>query len=41
MLYVVVEELIPDVDAGRHSCAGVPLSAVGFGLTAAPDAAPG
>ena len=39
MLYVVVEELIPEMSAGRHSNIGVLLFAVGFSLMMALDVA--
>ena len=41
MLYVVVEELIPDMAAGRHSHVGVRMFAVGFSLMMALDIALG
>ena len=41
MLYVVVEELIPEMSAGKHSNIGVVLFAVGFSLMMALDAALG
>lgn len=41
MLYVVVEELIPDMGAGQHSHVGVLLFAVGFSLMMALDVALG
>ncbi len=41
MLYVVVEELIPETSAGEHSNIGVLLFAVGFSLMMALDAALG
>ncbi|MBO4419770.1 MAG: ZIP family metal transporter [Oscillospiraceae bacterium] len=41
MLYVVVEELIPDMAAGRHSHVGVLLFALGFSLMMALDVALG
>ena len=41
MLYVVVEELIPDMAAGAHSHIGVLLFAVGFSLMMALDVALG
>ena len=39
MLYVVVEELIPEMSAGEHSNIGVVLFAVGFSLMMALDVA--
>lgn len=41
MLYVVVEELIPEMAAGQHSHVGVLLFAVGFSLMMALDVALG
>ncbi len=41
MLYVVVEELIPEMSAGRHSDAGVVSFAAGFALMMALDVALG
>ena len=41
MLYVVVEELIPDMSAGDHSNIGVVSFAVGFSLMMALDVALG
>lgn len=41
MLYVVVEELIPEMSAGKHSDVGVVSFAVGFVLMMALDAAMG
>ena len=41
MLYVVVEELIPEMSAGKHSNIGVVLFAVGFSLMMALDVALG
>ena len=41
MLYVVVEELIPEMSAGEHSNIGVPFFAVGFSLMMALDVALG
>ena len=41
MLYVVVEEMIPDIGAGEHSHVGVLLFAVGFTLMMALDVALG
>ncbi|MBQ7566364.1 MAG: ZIP family metal transporter [Oscillospiraceae bacterium] len=41
MLYVVVEELIPEMSAGKHSNIGVVSFAVGFSLMMALDAALG
>ena len=41
MLYVVVEELIPEMSAGEHSNIGVLFFAVGFSLMMALDAALG
>lgn len=41
MLYVVVEELIPDMAAGEHSHVGVLLFALGFSLMMALDVALG
>ena len=41
MLYVVVEELIPEMSAGEHSNVGVLLFAVGFSLMMALDVALG
>ena len=41
MLYVVVEELIPDMAAGRHSHVGVMMFALGFSLMMALDVALG
>ncbi len=41
MLYVVVEELIPDMAAGQHSHVGVLLFSVGFSLMMALDVALG
>ena len=41
MLYVVVEELIPEMSAGRHSNIGVVSFAVGFSLMMALDVALG
>ena len=41
MLYVVVEELIPEMSAGEHSNVGVILFALGFTLMMALDVALG
>ena len=41
MLYVVVEELIPEMSSGRHSNIGVVAFAVGFSLMMALDVALG
>ena len=41
MLYVVVEELIPEMSAGRHSNTGVVSFAAGFSLMMALDVALG
>ena len=41
MLYVVVEELIPDMSAGEHSNIGVVAFAAGFSLMMALDVALG
>ena len=41
MLYVVVEELIPEMSAGEHSNVGVVCFAVGFSLMMALDVALG
>ena len=41
MLYVVVEDLIPEMSAGRHSNVGVLLFALGFSLMMALDVALG
>ena len=41
MLYVVVEELIPEVAAGEHSNAGVIAFALGFSIMMAFDVALG
>ena len=41
MLYVVVEELIPEMSAGRHSNIGVLFFSVGFSLMMALDVALG
>ena len=41
MLYVVVEELIPEMSAGRHSNIGVLFFAIGFSLMMALDVALG
>jgi ZIP family zinc transporter len=41
MLYVVVEELIPDMSQGKHSNIGVLSFAVGFSLMMALDVALG
>ncbi len=41
MLYVVVEELIPEMSSGEHSNIGVLFFAVGFSLMMALDAALG
>ena len=41
MLYVVVEELIPEMSAGKHSNVGVVAFAVGFSLMMALDVALG
>ena len=41
MLYVVVEELIPEMSAGEHSNIGVLSFAVGFGVMMALDVALG
>ena len=41
MLYVVVEELIPEMSAGEHSNVGVVMFAVGFSLMMALDVALG
>ena len=41
MLYVVVEELIPEMSAGEHSNVGVIAFAVGFSLMMALDVALG
>jgi ZIP family zinc transporter len=39
MLYVVVEELIPEMSSGRHSNIGVVFFAVGFSLMMSLDVA--
>ena len=39
MLYVVVEELIPEMSAGEHSNTGVLMFAAGFALMMALDVA--
>lgn len=39
MLYVVVEELIPEMSAGEHSNTGVLMFAVGFALMMVLDVA--
>ena len=41
MLYVIVEELIPEMSAGEHSNIGVVLFALGFTLMMALDVALG
>ena len=41
MMYVVVEELIPEMSAGEHSNIGVVAFAVGFSLMMALDVALG
>ena len=41
MLYVVVEELIPEMSTGEHSNIGVVFFAVGFSLMMALDVALG
>ena len=41
MLYVVVEELIPEMFQGEHSNAGTLTLALGFTLIMAPDVALG
>ena len=41
MLYVVVEELIPEMSAGEHSNLGTVFFAVGFSLMMALDVALG
>ena len=41
MLYVVVEELIPEMSAGKHSNLGTVFFAVGFSLMLALDVALG
>ena len=41
MLYVVVEELIPEMSAGEHSNVGVVAFALGFSLMMALDVALG
>ncbi len=41
MIYVVVEELIPEMSEGEHSNIGVVMFAVGFTLMMAPDVALG
>ena len=41
MLYVVVEELIPEMSQGRHSNAGTLMFAVGFSLMMVLDVALG
>ena len=41
MLYVVVEELIPEMSQGKHSNVGVISFAVGFSLMMALDVALG
>ena len=41
MLYVVVEELIPEMSAGEHSNSGVLSFALGFSLMMALDVALG
>ena len=41
MLYVVVEELIPEMSSGEHSNIGVVFFAVGFSLMMALDVALG
>jgi ZIP family zinc transporter len=41
MMYVVVEELIPEMSEGAHSNVGVLLFAVGFTLMMALDVALG
>lgn len=41
MLYVVVEELIPEMSEGEHSNIGVVMFAVGFSLMMALDMALG
>lgn len=41
MLYVVVEELIPEMSAGKHSNIGVISFAIGFSLMMALDVALG
>ena len=41
MLYVVVEELIPEMSAGEHSNLGTVFFAVGFSIMMALDVALG
>ena len=41
MIYVAVEELIPEMCKGGHSNIGVVMFAVGFTLMVAPDVALG
>ena len=41
MLYVVVEELIPEMSAGRHSNVGTLMFALGFSVMMALDVALG
>ena len=41
MLYVVVEEMIPEMSEGKHSNIGVVFFAVGFSLMMALDVALG
>jgi ZIP family zinc transporter len=41
MLYVVVEELIPEMSSGEHSNVGVVMFALGFTLMMALDVALG
>lgn len=41
MLYVVVEELMPEVSQGRHSNSGTVFFAVGFSVMMALDVALG
>lgn len=41
MVYVVVEELIPEMSAGKHSNVGTVLFAVGFTLMMTLDVALG
>jgi ZIP family zinc transporter len=41
MLYVVVEELIPEMSTGKHSNVGVLTFALGFSLMMALDVALG
>ena len=41
MLYVVVEELIPEMSQGQHSNVGTVFFAVGFSVMMVLDVAPG